>query len=385
MEKTLKESQKTNRIKNRLLSKISMEMRSPINTILGFIDIIHEQKKEHYSKEELEYFKIVVTSGLKLKRIANEIIDFMNIESGQIDYSIKQINLSDLIENIILEHESEATSKDLEIVFESSVESPYIDSDEQSLTRAIAKLIENAVISTPKGKIELSLTSDEDEIVLSIQHPGTGFSEDTLKIQPDAQSFYDLVEDNQSSEFGVGLSIIQKYLEKNKVSISSQKLNEGGFKYSLRFNSSTLEEKQTIPFPAASVWTDDRDRDRQLKPMILVVEDDINFQKLLGFVLGNDYDVMYSVSVDEARQKLKEFGADIILLDISLQGDEDGISFLNHLRKTDQWKDIPVIVVTAHAFMSDKEHAFNAGCSEYMVKPLMIQKLLNMVKRYTVS
>lgn len=116
------------------------------------------------------------------------------------------------------------------------------------------------------------------------------------------------------------------------------------------------------------------------KAKVLVVEDDFATQQFMKFLLRNKYDVLFAASSEEVDQVLGE-NMDIaaILMDVSLRGSEDGLMITERLRKTEEWANVPIIAVTAHAFPSDQKIALESGCNEYISKPIDQAKLFDMM------
>ncbi|RMF08598.1 MAG: response regulator [Candidatus Neomarinimicrobiota bacterium] len=118
------------------------------------------------------------------------------------------------------------------------------------------------------------------------------------------------------------------------------------------------------------------------KPSVLILEDDKETITLYEKTLGKKYDVHTAVSVSEARQILKKFPIQLVLLDLSVEGDEDGLDLTRQIRADKKWKKIPVIAVTAHAFIQDMKNCLRAGCDEYVAKPYPIFELIRKVDGY---
>ena len=115
------------------------------------------------------------------------------------------------------------------------------------------------------------------------------------------------------------------------------------------------------------------------KPLVLVVEDDMNSQMLMNYYIRDSYEVDFAVSVTDAKEKLKSFSADIILLDLSLEGGEDGLDLARYIRNEDTWPDIFIIATTAHAFTADRDNCIAAGCDDYLAKPFTKVDLLDII------
>ncbi len=105
-------------------------------------------------------------------------------------------------------------------------------------------------------------------------------------------------------------------------------------------------------------------------------------QQLLKFFLKGKYDTCFAVSVFEAKNELLEMPVAMILLDISLVGDEDGLDLVRYLRAQERWKKLPVIAVTAHAAVMDKKNCIEAGCNDYLSKPIKQLELIAKIEKY---
>jgi CheY-like chemotaxis protein len=114
---------------------------------------------------------------------------------------------------------------------------------------------------------------------------------------------------------------------------------------------------------------------------ILVVEDDDENQRFLRFFMSRYFNVETCDSETSFYEKIAKTNFDIILMDISLKGKKDGLQLLKEIRHDNQRKDIPVIVLSAHAFQRDKENAFKAGADDFLAKPVMNNVLLETIKK----
>ena len=118
------------------------------------------------------------------------------------------------------------------------------------------------------------------------------------------------------------------------------------------------------------------------KPLVLVVEDDMNSQMLMNYYLRDSYEIDFAVSVTEAKEKLKNQHVDIILLDLALEGGEDGLDLVRYIRNESKWPDIIIIATTEHAFTVNRDKCLEAGCNDYISKPIKKNDLLEMMSKY---
>ena len=118
------------------------------------------------------------------------------------------------------------------------------------------------------------------------------------------------------------------------------------------------------------------------KPKVLVVEDDFATQQFMKFLLRSKYDVVFAASSEEVNEVLADnLDISTILMDVSLRGSEDGLMITERLRKTEEWQNVPIIAVTAHAFPADQQLAMESGCNDYISKPIDQTKLFEMMER----
>jgi len=123
--------------------------------------------------------------------------------------------------------------------------------------------------------------------------------------------------------------------------------------------------------------------DAQEKPKLLIVEDDYENQKFLQIFLRRKFDLELCDSSDTFYAKLDKSKFDIILMDISLKGKKDGLQLTKELREMEEYKDLPIIGLSAHAFQRDKENAYNAGVDVFITKPVQNDVLMEtLVKTY---
>ena len=113
------------------------------------------------------------------------------------------------------------------------------------------------------------------------------------------------------------------------------------------------------------------------RPVVLLVEDDVDTQVYMRAVLKRQYDVLVAGNGEEFRQMLAEHGdgVTIVLMDVSLRGSEDGLMLTRELRSSERFRRLPVIATTAHAFAEDRSRVFEAGCNAYLAKPFNHREL----------
>ncbi len=117
--------------------------------------------------------------------------------------------------------------------------------------------------------------------------------------------------------------------------------------------------------------------EEKLKPNLLVVEDDYENQKFLQIFLKRKFDLEICDSSETFYEKLSQAKFDIILMDISLRGKKDGLQLTKEIRVMDEYRNIPVVGLSAHAFQRDKDNAYNAGVDVFLTKPVQNDVLMD--------
>ena len=131
--------------------------------------------------------------------------------------------------------------------------------------------------------------------------------------------------------------------------------------------------------PASTIPTPKHEERRRT---VLVVEDDIQSQQYMKILLTKNYGVEVSSSAKDAWEKLKSVAIDLVLMDISLHGDIDGLQLTRIIRDSDAHAELPIIALTAHAFPADRQKSIDAGCTDYISKPFQRDQLLRLIEKY---
>ena len=120
-----------------------------------------------------------------------------------------------------------------------------------------------------------------------------------------------------------------------------------------------------------------------MKNKILIIEDEEALAKALKeSLVENGFEVEIAEDGEEGIKKIMSLKPDLVLLDLSLEGNEDGLDLVRWMRKSENWKKTPVIATTAHAFTTDQNNCLAAGCNDYLSKPIKREKLLEKISAY---
>lgn len=275
----------------------------------------------------------------------------------------------------------QAENKGLMLSFSSDLSQGLIKGDEYCVTQALTNIVDNAIKYTEKGRIDIALNDNNDQIILFIKDTGIGISEEYLDEIFEVFTQESTGYTKRFQGVGLGLALSKRYLELCQATIDVESEKGVGTTFTLTFQKVKKAKAEKVGKPEATA-PEAPAPESEKKPLILLVEDDLSSQKLLSFYLKRYYDSCVAVSVEKAKQMLKSEPVELILLDLSLIGVEDGLDLTRYLRKTKRWKEIPIIATTAHVFETDREKCFAAGCNDYLAKPIKQMDLLEKIKQY---
>ncbi len=378
--KDLADKKQSNQEKTLFLSNLSYEILTPLNTILGFVDVLDQQLSEKSDANQKELLESISQNSQQLLRTIQELSDLTAIDTNKFKLSPEFFRLDELVLEILKPYRSQIKDKNLKLKTDISDIDFTVRADKYTITEAVSHFIDNAVKYTNKGKIEIKLSARVDQIVCSIIDTGMGMSRaqtgDLFKLFAQVGNGYQ----RKYRGMGLGMVLAKRLLDMNDVDLQVHSARHKGSEFSLTFDTSRVKDSDYIlldsvdqPKPAK--------RPAKPKPLILIVEDDASSQRLIQYLLKNEYGMCFAISVNKAKDQLSKKPVDIIIIDLSLKGKEDGLDLVEYIRKQKKYKQVPIIATTAHTSVLDRDKCLTAGCNEFLTKPLSKQLLFEALER----
>ncbi|MBE9467331.1 MAG: tetratricopeptide repeat protein [Bacteroidetes bacterium] len=387
LEKAKKIAEESNNSKSMFLSNMSHEIRTPMNAIIGFANLLTNtilNKKQH------SYTNNIINSGDNLMVVINDILDFSKIEAGKLSLEKIKFNINELVHKLITSLTIQASLKQVTIKYFIDKNIPtLIIGDPVRLNQILTNLIGNAIKFAYKNsvvKIELKLQklTNNARILFNIIDSGEYIPDN--KVDKIFECFSQ-ANSNTTRRFGgtgLGLSIVKRLidLQEGKIEVTSKKNGETKFSFHLNFD--VTNEKGASNLLNDKVVLGNCHK-KNLK--ILVVEDNEINQNLFIDVIE---EWNKSINVDIAPNgkisldMLQEKNYDLILMDIQMPI-MDGYEATKIIRNsfTPPKNQTPIIAITAHAMIEEKEKCINAGMNDYISKPFTPENLFNKIKIYT--
>ncbi len=389
----------TTRYKSEFLANMSHELRTPLNSILLLSRLLSENNNKTMDNEEIEFAKVIQSSGNSLLGLIDEILDLSKIEAGKMDLEFLDVSTKEITDN--LHNLFYLVAKEKGINFEIiTKDAPIvIKTDKMRLEQILKNLISNAIKFTEKGTVSLEIkvsTDDSKIICFIVKDTGIGIPLDKQPLIFEAFQQADGSTKRKYGGTGLGLSISRELakLLRGEIVLHS-KVNEGSsFTLCLPVLGFTMNKVSVNKIPEAEVIEeefeaeeekpryisevipaeieDDRDAIEEGDKVILIVEDDINFAKsLLAFTQKKGYKGVVAVRGDYALNFALIYKPVGILLDIELPI-KSGWEVLEELKNHSHTKHISVHIMSSHKL---KQESLLKGAVDFLDKPVAFDKI----------
>ncbi|HPS58807.1 MAG TPA: transporter substrate-binding domain-containing protein [Spirochaetota bacterium] len=353
-------------LKTNFLANMSHEMRTPLNAVIGFTDILIEEINEPAHEN---YLRMIQKSGKLLLSIINEILDLSKIESGSLKIIEAPFSIKSLIKNVynstfVLVR---AGKKNINLDFDCDHNiSELINGDEHRIEQVMNNLLSNAVKFTDSGEINFGVNLNSSGMMeFYVEDSGIGISEENLPLVFERFRQVDYSSRRSYSGTGLGLSISKMIVEMMGGTIYVESELNKGSKFVF-----------TVPYKPSSGETGikpDRDTSASSGKTVLVVEDNHINRLLVSKVLEkNGFTCIVAVDGFEAVEEYKSGRhIDIILMDIQMPR-MDGLEALGIIREIEQKTGkarTPIVALSAHVMKEDVQKFLESGFDSYIAKP----------------
>ena len=382
-------AEESDRLKTAFLKNLSHEIRTPMNGILGFSSLLSEPGLE--KEEQQDYFEIIQKASDRMLNIISEIVDISKIETGEISVYIQETNINEKIENVFNFLKPVAETKRINLSFKTSLpdETGLITTDREKLHSILANLVKNAIKYTDKGSVEfgyvstgsttdsLSSVSERAELQFYVKDTGIGIPKDRQEAIFERFIQADIADVQARQGAGLGLSIAKAFVEMlgGKIWVESEVGVGSTFYFTLPYNIAPIEKtKSENGFQADKA-------DSYAKNLkILIVEDDEISELYLNEIVNIfGKEILTARTGIEAVEVCKNNpDIDLILMDIQLP-ELSGYKATEQIRQFN--KDVIIIAQTAFGLSGDREKAINAGCNDYITKPINKEELLALIQK----
>lgn len=377
LKKAKEKAEESDRLKSEFLANMSHEIRTPMNGIMGFAKLLKQEGAEDDAWKH--YVDIIHQSSNQLLRIINDIVDYSKIQAGQYDIEEEEINVKEFLNDVLVvfEEDKKTLGKEsiqLSLSCDERLEEKNIVLDSRKLKQIISNLLENALKFTEKGTVEIgSQLLNDGYLQFFVSDTGIGISEKHYNLIFEKFRQVDSSSTRQYGGTGLGLTICKKLAELlgGEIWLDSTPGKGSTFYLKIPYN---IKDKPEIPVGMSIKDINWKDK------TILIVEDDFTsylyFENLLEPTQAT---IMHADNAEKGWELFNSQSIDIILMDVRLGG-VSGLDLTARIREHDQ--NIPIIAQTAYAMSDDRKKCLDAGCNEYIAKPVEMETLLDKIQQF---
>ncbi|MCF8386786.1 MAG: response regulator [Bacteroidales bacterium] len=371
LQRARESAEESDKLKTAFLNNISHEIRTPMNAIMGFANLLKEEFPE---EEKLKFVKTINNNASQLIKIIDDVIEISMLEINKTSLEAIDFTINELFEDLYNTHKNDVDDAQLEFEYSipDDISGLLIHADKQKVRQVMSGFISNALKYTEKGFVRFSCTLQGENIYFTVKDTGMGIPD------KEKNNIFDRFFRGESAQkrtiggTGLGLSIAKELVELmgGKIGVNSS-LNEGSeFYFKIPFRNSTekkesgKESKEIVNFSHLKVLT---------------VEDEPDSQEYLKMVMKS-----YVKSIDianngkEAIEKCHDNSFDLVMMDIKMPV-MNGLEASRIIK--DKFPEIKIVAQTAYAQESEKEKAMQAGCDDYLVKPIRKSEILKSLEK----
>lgn len=372
------QAESANTAKSRFLANMSHEIRTPLNAIVGFSQILLNQSKQYdLSPDFVKYLNNIRLSGQHLSELINDILDLSKIEAGKMTLSEEDMNLKQLVQSIYHINKAAANEKNIALQYDFDNRTPqFIRSDRSKLKQVLMNLLSNAIKFTPEGKnIFIKTFFEKKHLIIEVKDEGIGIDPDKQFsiFEPFMQADTSITREYGGT--GLGLSITKSMVELlgGQIALASAPGRGSTFRVTLPY---LQPQRMAFQQPDMSLGRIAIPIDAR----ILVVEDNpMNQEMIKAFFNELRHDILLANDGLEGVEMASQYRPDIILMDIHMPG-MDGFEAMRRIRLRDL--ETPIVAISADAFQEQQDEALRSGFSDYITKPIQLDRLTECLHKY---
>lgn len=373
------ELRKTSEAKTAFLSNLSHELRSPLNTIIGFAQLMSRDK--YLKQEHHETLHTIMRSGEHLLNLINDVLSLAKIESGKLTLSKRLFNTKELLSSIYNMFRLRAETKATELKFDISENFPtFVFGDEGKLQQVLINLLSNAIKFTDQGSVNLLADWTNGQAKFTISDTGIGIAEQDID-----SMFLPFFQTETASKItgstGLGLAISRSLVKLmgGDINVTSSIGKGTTFSFSVEITPSPEDENLMDERKVLRLADDSH------KFNILVVDNNLEHQLLLSQLLKSvNFQVDVADNGKQAFDKWQNNKFHLIFMDIRMP-ELNGVETTKLIRDREKAKNLPptpIIALSANVFEQTRDTMFSAGCNDFINKPFRESELFNKLAEY---
>ena len=367
------ELKRASEVKSDFLASMSHELRTPLNSIIGFTELMLTSTRDTLSDRQRSALDRVRGSGRHLLGLINEVLDLSKIEAGRMDVRAESFTVPPLVQECLGAVEPQAQAKGLTVRATGLEGAPEIVQDRGKVKQILINLLSNAVKFTDRGSVELRVERPDDAFVsIAVADSGIGISLDDQAVIFGAFRQVESATTHSRGGTGLGLAISRRLAELMGGTLTVESTPGRGSTFTLSLPTRHLLQTaaETIEEPKGQAGA----------PVVLVIDDDRDVATIVRqAVVDEPLTVEWAANAGDGLARLRAHRPVVILLDVMLQGHDDGWDILGTLKTDPATRDIPVVV---HSVIDNPQRARRLGADEVLAKPAPPARIRALLRRY---
>ncbi len=383
-----------NRAKDEFLATLSHELRTPMNAIMGWGQMLQHGVVD--PSRAAHAVDAIVRNAAAQGRLIEDLLDLSRIISGKLRLDVEVIDLGEVVSAALATMEPAAQAKGVRIQSLTDESGGRVYGDRQRLQQAVWNVLSNAVKFTPRGgRIQIHVLRINSHLEIVVSDTGEGIPADILPFVFDRFRQADSSSTRQHTGLGLGLAIVRHIIELHGGTVEAASDGPGmGSTFRLKLplsvaKSVTTADSYSPAHPAAPTITTGSLDVAALPDLagmhLLVVEDDSDARDMVAYLLRQrNADVVVAASVEDALAAIEDRVPDVILSDIEMPG-RDGFDLIRTVRarRPEEGGTVPAAALTAYSRSEDRAKSMLAGFDAHLSKPVDLAELFAVVVRLT--
>ncbi len=366
-------AEESDRLKSAFLANMSHEIRTPMNGIMGFAELLRQPNLS--TDEQDVYLDVIRKSGKRMLNIISDLIDISRIEAGSTEIHEEETHTGQMLFDLFTFFKPEAKNKGITLINNWPKEGCTIITDKTKLNQILSNLIKNAIKYTHQGKIEIGCKKDDCLLTFYVKDTGIGIPKELHAKVFERFRQAELSVARQYEGAGLGLSICQAYAKLLGGEIELESEPGKGSCFYLKLPCKPIKPMESKETFGRSIKTSEK-----LINILIAEDDEDNYFLLHEFLSKNNVRCLHALDGIEAVEIVRSNeDIQLVLMDIKMPR-MDGFEATRRIR--DIKPNLPVIAQTAFASEDDKVLALEAGCYDYISKPIRLAELYDMILKY---
>ncbi|WP_408099254.1 HAMP domain-containing protein [Peredibacter sp. HCB2-198] len=380
--------------KSEFLANMSHELRTPLNSLLILSKMLSENRESNMTDEQVKFAQTIYSSGCDLLALINEILDLSKVEAGKMPIVPRDVKVPEISEYLEHSFRPVANHKGIDFIIDAGedVKNLIVNTDVTRVQQILKNLLSNAFKFTEQGRVTLKIqqtnVKGEQALMFAVTDTGIGIPKEKQSLIFEAFQQADGTTNRKYGGTGLGLTISRQIarLLGGSIEVKSSPGQGSTFTLYLPINYRTQGEalevlpvQDDLPTELSKLPADADFSDKK----VLVIDDDMrNIFAITVILERRGMEVLYADNGRAGIEKLKENpDVDVILMDIMMP-EMGGIEATQEIRTMPEFKDLPIITLTAKAMKGDREKCLEAGATDYITKPVDTDNLLAIMHKW---